>query len=555
MPSVRIGRVDRGPFGATVVGGSVVLVGMYGHTPLWSCVSLATVALIVVGVRVAGRTPLRWTTDWLEFRFGRAARARLLTGRATLTDIRVAAGVCGIRTDGTTLVAMIQVAPDLDLPTVIAEQTVYTEDTVPVELLVPLLDQFGIAVEIDIVTTGQRVRSTGSYSLLYDQLIGSHPVVGNRLTWLVVRLDQERNLPALAQRGPSAVVAPKALATAAFRIAGRLREQGIIAHALPASAVGEASRLLHSGVELSDLTERWTCLTTSTPGRCVTSFRIDWTRLEGIDLDDCWSWNRGQTTVMVSLSGSGEHPRGLVRFVGPAVEDPLPDYLRPLSGMQSAGLMASLPTGTPIPALAGMAPSADGAPAGLLSELRIAIGPSGQILGSISGQPRHTLALPLFDPAPYNPRRRTIDIHAELPVAQQIVLRATVVGAEVEVHTARPDRWRQLVAAVGDARSLRLISDGVSTGQSGAGAATIAVFDKMPAGASTAQTTMTIAEPGAPRRAQADLAIDQVAASVVDVRIPMRTVRVDLIEPRGETRYVAAPVPPVPLAADAGRTG
>jgi type VII secretion protein EccE len=98
---------------------------------------------------------------------------------------------------------MIQLAPNLDLPTVIAERTLYTEDTIPVDALLPMLDQFGIAVDIDIVTTGQRVRSTGSYSMLYDQLIGSHPVVGDRLTWLVVRLDQERNLAALRRRWPA----------------------------------------------------------------------------------------------------------------------------------------------------------------------------------------------------------------------------------------------------------------------------------------------------------------------------------------------------------------
>ena len=35
------------------------------------------------------------------------------------------------------LVAMIQLAPNLDLPTVIAEQTIYTEDTVSVERFLP----------------------------------------------------------------------------------------------------------------------------------------------------------------------------------------------------------------------------------------------------------------------------------------------------------------------------------------------------------------------------------------------------------------------------------
>src|SRR5690606_10230075 len=158
-----------------------------------------------------------------------------------------------------------------------------------------------------------------SYSMLYDQLIGSHPVVGDRLTWLVVRLDQERNLRVLNRRGPCEVVAPKALAAAAHRIAGRLRERGIQAHALPAAALREATRLLHAGVELPDLRETWTRLESSAPGRCVTSFVIDWDRLDGAGLDDCWSWNSGRTTLVVSLTAE-RGPRALVRFIGPAVE-------------------------------------------------------------------------------------------------------------------------------------------------------------------------------------------------------------------------------------------
>ncbi|WP_280230195.1 type VII secretion protein EccE [Nocardia cyriacigeorgica] len=542
FPSIRVGEVERGPFAFYAIGGSPGLVALWATTPWWASAVVVTVLLVTVTVRVNGRTAVRWLLDWTEYRFGRSRRARARTEMTEARDIEVAAGTCGIRESGNTLIAMIQLAPNLDLPTVIADRTIYTEDTVAVDALVPMLDQYGIAIDIDIVTTGQRIRPTGSYSMLYDQLIGTHAVVGNRMTWLVVRLDQERNLAALSKRGPCAVVAPKALATAAHRIAGRLRERGISAHALPAAALRDATRTLHAGVELTDLRESWRRLESPAPGRYVTSFLIDWTRLDGAGLDDCWAWNSGRTTLVVSL-GKGVEPRALVRFVGPAVTDSLPDYLRLVPGRQSTALMATLPGATSVRELPSDETGADILPEDLLNSLTIAIGPNGQILGAISGQPRHTLALALFDPARYNPRRRTIDVHAELSVAQQIVLRATVVGADVEIHTARPQRWRQLVAAVGDARSLRLADpDGAAAngnGDSGADTApaTIAVFDQMPLRASSAPTTVTIADPGGPRRRTADLAIDQVSATAVEVSIPMRTVRVELIEPRGETRY------------------
>ncbi|MFE7801074.1 type VII secretion protein EccE [Nocardia sp. NPDC057440] len=541
FPSIRAAGVERGPFAAIVIVGSPFLVTLYARTPLWVGAVVVTVLLVTVTVRVNGRTGARWLLEWAEYRTKRTARARERAQLAEIRDVEAAAGLCGIHESGTTLVAMIQIAPNLDLPTVISERSLYTEDTMSVDMLVPMLDQYGIAVDIDIVTTGQRVRPNGSYSMLYDQLIGSHPVVGDRLTWLVVRLDQERNLSALARRGPCAVTGPKALATAAHRIAGRLRERGIEAQVLPASAVRDATRLLHGGVELSDLRETWRHLESSAPGRCVTSFLIDWTRLDGVGLDDCWTWNRGRTTLVVSLTDAGSGPRALVRFIGPAVTTEPPDYLRLLTGSQSVALMASLPTSTSIRTIRGDEAGSDIAPAELADELVVAIGPNGQILGSLSGQPRNTLALPLFDPARYNPRRRTIDVHALLPVAQQIVLRAMVVGADVEIHSARPQSWQQLVTAVGDSGSFRLVAQqgpgGPASDDDADSPATIAVFDHLPARASNAPTTVTISDPGAPRRRVVDLTISQVSATAVDVSIPMRTVRVDLIEPRGETRY------------------
>ncbi len=538
FPKIGVGAAERGPLAAVVVVGSVVVAGMWGRVPWWIAPVVATVVAASLAVRVDERAAVRWLLDWCAYRFGLQARAHLRRALADLHDVEVAAGTCGVRYDEPVFVAMIQLAPNLDLPTVIAERELYTEDTVSVRDLEPMLDQFGINININIVTTGQRVRPAGGYSMLYDQLIGPQPVVGDRMTWLVLRLDPQRNLVTLAGRGPAAESGPRALASAAHRIAGRLRERGISAHALPAEALRQAIRLLHTGVEPSELRERWKHLESPVPGRGVTSYLIDWSRLGSTGLDDCWSWNRGRTTVVVSMAGGALGVRGLVRYVGPAASVAPPGYLRPLAGRQAEALRASLPTATSVHRLArtefggGTATPAD------LAGLSIAIGPSGQILGSISGRPKHTLALPLFDPARYNPRHRTINVYADLPIAQQIVLRAMVVGADVEVHSARPQRWQQLVAAVGDPDSLRLAADSASTAAAGGAQATIAVFDQLPPGASTAATTVTISEPGAPRRRAADLAIDQVSATAIDVSIPMRTVRVDLIEPRGETRYL-----------------
>lgn len=533
---------EHGPLAVLVIGGGPILVWMSARASWWVGAAVFTGLAAAMTVRWNDRSGARWLRDWIGYRLRRSSPALARVGPAAIHDIQVAAGVCGIRTAGTTLVAMVQLAPNLDLPTVIAETSVYTEDTVAVDTLIPMLDQFGIGIDVDIVTTGQRMRPAGSYSMLYDQLVGAHPVVGNRLTWLVIRLDQEQNLAALTRRGRCEVVGPKALATAAYRIANRLRERGIAAQVLPAAAMNEAMLILRAGVDPSDMREQWGRLEASVPGRCVTSFLVDWTRLGDSGLDDCWTWNRGHTTLVLALTGSPHGPRALVRFVGPPAAPALPDYLRTLCGRQAVALEASLPSAISLRTLPTLPSKGDIAPAELVEGLAIPIGPSGQILGAISGQPQRTLALALFDPARYQPRRRTIDVRTALSVAQQIILRAMAVGADIEVYSSRPQHWRQLVAAVGDPRSLRLAADAGSAAEDpdmGASPATIAVFDQVQPRNSAAPTIVTIGEPvaGSPRRV-ADLQIRQVSATTVDVTIPMRTVRVELIEPRGETRYV-----------------
>ncbi|KAA8881931.1 type VII secretion protein EccE [Nocardia colli] len=530
---------DRGPLAAVVLVGSLISAGTSARLPWWVGPLVSAALIVAVTVEVNGRTAWRWTLDWTRYRSGHAARAGARAeALPEAAEIRVPAGECGVRAIGSTLVAMIQLTPNLDLPTVIADNVIYTEDTVSVAALLPLLDHYGIAVDIDIVTTGQRTRPSGNYSMLYDQIVGRHAIVGSRVTWLVVRLDQERNLAALARRGPCAVSAPAALATAAHRIAGRLRERGILAYPLPPAAMRDAVRLLHEGVELADLAEKWECLESSAPGRCVTTYAVDWSLIGDNGLADCWASSRGHTTLVVSLSRRG--PSALVRYVGPAGQ-PRPRYLRPLNGRQSAALLTSLSAGEPVSVFAGHRPRGRAGTDRLLADLLIPIGPNGQILGSLASQPRHALALPLFDPARYNPRRRTVEVCAKLPVAQQILLRAMAVGAEVEIHTIRPNSWRTLVAAVGDTRSLRLVSDHPSIDPS---VATVAVFDHVSPQVSTAQTTVIISDPGGPHSGSVDLVIDQVSATAVDINMPMRTVRVDLIEPRGESRYFDAPADP-----------
>lgn len=514
------------------MGGSVAVAGLFGRTPLWVVCVVVTALAAVVTMRFGERSAVVRFGDWASYRWGYAARARARARVPAVRDVVISGGVCGVREAGAALVAMIQLAPDLDLPTVVGDSVAFTEDTLSVRTALDLLDHFGVEVDIDIVTTGQRVRSVGSYGMLYHQLIGSQPVVGNRLTWLVVRLDQERNFKLLARRGPYAETAPKALSAAAHRIAGRLRERGVAAHALPAAHLREATLLLHAGVDLAGLRENRRDLLSRTGKRYVTSYGVAPGALGPVTLSECWTAAADHTTITLSLSrrrSVDPQLRAMVRYVGPRFPEPPVAGLCVLVGQQSDALLASLPLGGSGAGVQAPVVAADQIP---IDDLKLPIGPSGQILGALAGRPSHALALPLFDPARFNPRRRVVDVRAQLSVVQQIVLRAAAVGAQVEVHTTRPHKWLQLVTAFGDQRTLRLAGDLPDE------PATIAVFDQMPPTATNANTLITVADPGAGVRAEANLSIDQVGPAEVDVSIPMRTVRVELIQATGESRYL-----------------
>jgi type VII secretion protein EccE len=523
----------RGAAVVAIVASTVVCAGLAGNSVWWVSPAVVTAMVAVMAMRVGGRSALERAAEQASYRVGYAGRARSRTRVPAARDVLIAGAVCGVRDAGEVLVAMIQLAPNLDLPTVVGQASAYTEDIVSVDAVLDMLDQFGVMVDIDIVTTGQRMRTEGGYTMLYHQLVGSNPAVGSRLTWLVLRLDQQRNLKLLSRRGPYRVTAPKALAAAAHRIASRLRERGVAAHPLPAAHLGEATRLLHAGTELAELRETRRDLVSARGGRAVTSYCVGPDALDSAILDECWACAADHTTIALSLSRGEDaavQARALVRYVGARFDSPPVDGLRLLRGSQSDAFMASLPVGAAN--LRSDLPVIDPA---AITGLQLPIGPSGQILGALSGRPGHALALPLFDQARFNPRRRFIDVRAQLPIVQQLVLRAAAVGAEVEIHSARPHRWLQLVTAFGDTRALRLAGDRE------AGAITIAVFDQIPPTATTASTVITVAEPGAAAQPKADLAIDQVSPSAVDVSIPMHTVRVDLIGVVGETRYLDDP--------------
>ncbi|WP_390633699.1 type VII secretion protein EccE [Mycobacterium simulans] len=230
------------------------------------------------------------------------------------TDILVASGTAGIRCDGRTLLTAIELRPALAI-TDIGVGIACTTNAVPVRLLAQCMHQYGIDLSIDVVSIGQEVSLASCYGPGCAQTVGQRTLVGRRRTWLLLRLDVLANLPGITARGPSGTAAPRVLAAACHRVAQRLRENGIDAHALTAKQLDEMTDLFLEHSPLDQVRERWSTMRTA--DAYVKTFMIEPNQLTNTHLDRWWASPATSTAVTVRLVNANDGPRvgGLVRYV------------------------------------------------------------------------------------------------------------------------------------------------------------------------------------------------------------------------------------------------
>jgi type VII secretion protein EccE len=210
----------------------------------------------------------------------------------------------------------------------------------------------------------------------YLEVLGPLPAAARRTTWIAVRLDPRRCPGAVAERGGGAAGCHRALIAALSRVRATLAAQGVPARPL------DADQLLRAGLcaaELSGvagaagtgkpvtLSEGWMAVTAAGIGHA--SYAItDWgTAGAGHNLDALTGVRALSTTVALSMSpgepetGGGEVGlRGVLRVSARnpaelkaadgrlrAVSQRVGVALRPLGGLQLAGLAATLPLGAP----------------------------------------------------------------------------------------------------------------------------------------------------------------------------------------------------------------
>ncbi|WP_457180811.1 type VII secretion protein EccE [Mycobacteroides abscessus] len=439
---------------------------------LWWAGALGAIsAAIVLFIPIGGHTVL---PGWIKtvWSFLRRRKQPVSTPPAAV-QVESISAACGVITDGFTLVAAIEVADEVDMTFEAGDkgQRALTSNVLSVKLVASWIHQYGLTFDIDILSDGQQVPSGTAYRTTYAQTVGARSLPAQRRTWIMLRLNTFDNLKSINRRGPVNSSARKALVSGAARVVQRLREHQFRAYALSQTQLDALAEQLNAPVAGRRTVEHWK--TISNENMFTTTYVVDPDSLSDAQVDQWWSWRTEQTVTVIQLrAGDGDsvNVSALVRYVTlGAAEDPQNEALSVLGASQRDLLRATLPFGdqckgnvvVPHTALEG------------LGDIRVPIGPAGQILGV--GVEEHDGALVAASLADHsgNPQQRRIEARVSLMAAHQLVLRSIVTGSTVAIYTDEHSRWNSLVAAVGDPARLFF-------GAGGAKESDIAILDHKP---------------------------------------------------------------------------
>jgi len=490
--------------------------------PWWLIPLVLGVVLLVVTVSYNGATAAGWLARWARFVYfrhrGSARRARTRIPEPFTVDMP-GAGPVGMIWDGQYAVTMIALHGRAFSPTVLVPTGAETINTIPLEAIESRLSQFaGLELHsVDVVQVGSRVAADGSYTPKYAEIVGDRAAVGDRRSWLVLRLCPQACLAAMLYRGDAAAAA----AAATERVRQAVLRAGCRAVTCTAPQMGAAIAALLNDTDLDRVQENWSNL--DADADYVTTYRIAGRDLSTKMLNDLWTVRAHRTVTTVRLFGDcagGSRVAGLVRFHtdAPLTHPPLL-ALQPVSGQAFDSLLASLPLGDRAlhlemsPRLLG-----DG------SDLKIPVGPSGPMFGmTVTGVP---FLMPLTDPL----RATRVSISADLPVVIPLLLRTSAAGAVILIHSDRPDVWRPLcdsdyrISLAGDRDPVRqptvIVADGEGlaggVGERGRSLVTVGSVDS-----------------------DADVTIVQESPDELVIGTPaVRGVRLSVMRPRNEAQFL-----------------
>jgi len=468
----------------------------------------AAVGLVIgVGVGVVrwrGQPLWSWLVLW-------SRRRRPIRWGEPLTVANDRAGG-GVRYQDGVAVAGVQLLGKAHTPTLFTGSTsTYTENAFDITDLVPLLHQsLGLGIgSLSVVSAGARRRSTGDYPRVYDTLIGTPPYAGQRETWLIVRTSVLDNVEALRARTSVGT----ATLAAAQRICAGMRQQGIRAKVATATDIVEMERRLGRSA-LDVLNRRWRSIRGDSGW--LTTYWYQPGDISAEKLAQVWSARADGIIQNITLFGDGTATATVTVRTAQPPTVPLSTMLQTLPGQQAQAIAANLCG--PLPSLRGIRRGA------LRSPLFVPIGPSGVLLGKVTGGNR--MLLPLDDAGEFS----RVHIAAEDAVVKRFVIRMAGAGDRITVHTRNMQRWS----------TVRMPDIAVSDQSKPVSGTTVSVVDGTLTPAPRPNTLISVGEPGEPFRGTANVLITQVGPATVEVRAAgqVHTVEVELF--RAENRYVSS---------------
>jgi type VII secretion protein EccE len=319
----------------------------------WVGVGLAVIVTLLSLVAQHGLTLTSGLATWL-WDWSADPGTALAAGCTPAVDYQRKYGrdTVGVREYAGRLVAVIAVDGGEDDPLGRhRHRTTASAPTLLVQAVADGLHQFDIRLDgIDIVSVKiRRGGNAAELSKLDDwgpvewEMVGDQPTLYVRRTWLVLRMNPQRNVAAVAARDSLA----STLVAATERLAQDLDGQSCAARPLTADEIAEVDKAV-----LADLEPTW-----SRPGwrylkhfnGFATSFWLTPSDIDTETVDDLWEPDTEATVVTIRLTTLGGRPlvSAWVRYHSDKrTPKGLPNGLNRLTGRQLAAVRASLPAPT-----------------------------------------------------------------------------------------------------------------------------------------------------------------------------------------------------------------
>jgi type VII secretion protein EccE len=174
--------------------------------------------------------------------------------------------------------------------------------TIPLEAVVASLRQFDVRLDsVDIVSVGTRNGGRGVKSAVRDDFgagRGRRPIE-ERSTWLVLRMDPQHNVRAVAARDSVACT----LAAAAERLSYDLDGRSCAARPLTADEIIDVDDAVLAGLQPAHVRPFWRYL--KTPDGYVTSFWVSPGDITSETLEELWLTDADVTVLTIRLIAEG----------------------------------------------------------------------------------------------------------------------------------------------------------------------------------------------------------------------------------------------------------